>query len=114
MKILNCVRCHDLVKVQGEWRSCACGASSARYLEDGRGAEVSGHGRLLGLDGRTYGKSLERTGVTMELFVIADSDPRIRRIRRRWRPGPEGRSHGAGREIASHAEGQERPFKEGF
>ena len=80
MKLLNCVRCHDLVKLQGEWRPCACRASKARYLRDGRSAEVSGHGRILGLDGNVYGHSLDDPRVKMELFTMADSHPRIRRV----------------------------------
>jgi hypothetical protein len=81
VKLLNCTACHDLVKLQDEWRPCACGLSSARYLRDGRTAEVRGHGRILGLDGDEYSKSLQDPRARMELSVMADSHPRVRRVR---------------------------------
>lgn len=83
MKLLNCTLCHDIVKLQGAWRWCVCGQSAARYLRDGRSAEVWGHGRVLGLDSAQYGKSVANHKAEMGLFVMTDGHPRVRRAKNR-------------------------------
>ena len=83
MKLLNCTACHDVALLRGAWRYCACGKSGARYLRDGTSAEVWGHGRILGIDGAEYRKSLDDHRVRFDCFVMPDSHSRVRRVRRR-------------------------------
>lgn len=81
MKLLNCTECHDLKKLQGEWRKCACGRAAARYLKDGRSAQVWGSARILGLDSGEYGRLGSDRTFRPSLFVIEESSPRIQRIK---------------------------------
>lgn len=39
MKLLLCLRCGDVVQMREQQRSCLCGESSGRYLEDGSTVE---------------------------------------------------------------------------
>lgn len=81
MKLLNCTECHDLKKLQGEWRTCACRKSAARYLRDGRSASVWGHARVVGLDNREYAKMHRGRSFRPSLFLIPESDPRVQRVK---------------------------------
>jgi len=52
MKLILCRRCHDVVKALPEWRSCSCGKSKARYIDDLH-AEYMGPCIPLGLDNKS-------------------------------------------------------------
>lgn len=82
MKLLNCTSCHDIVKLQGDWRPCACGRASGRYLRDGITAEVAGYGRILALLDNEYKVSVRDHRAAMELSVLPDSHARVRRVRK--------------------------------
>lgn len=60
MKLLFCLACHDVVKLQvATWRPCQCGRSNGRYLEDGLHGEVVGDtARVIGVDNRSVRKAL--------------------------------------------------------
>lgn len=49
MKLILCRRCQDIVKALPEWRSCSCGKSKARYIDDLH-AEYMGPCIPIGLD----------------------------------------------------------------
>jgi len=42
MKLLHCLECGDVLALLSQPRSCRCGRSQGRYLEDGHAAEYSG------------------------------------------------------------------------
>jgi hypothetical protein len=48
MKLLFCAECTDLVRLFGGRRSCRCGASAGRYLDEAQ-VEVSGPAVVLGV-----------------------------------------------------------------
>jgi hypothetical protein len=94
MKLLLCLSCHDVVKFGQpmRWRSCHCGASSARYLSDGVSAQFSGeHARALGVDNTSVAqalKSLDRspkrddyhTYPRLDVWLFPEGHYRVQRI----------------------------------
>ncbi len=61
MKLLNCLKCHDIVKLADERRRCLCGASAGEYTDDVY-ALVSGPCRVLGIANHEYAHTLPRNG----------------------------------------------------
>lgn len=49
MKLLNCLRCGDIIALRGKVRTCECGASKGRYV-DNINAEYEGPSRLIGIN----------------------------------------------------------------
>jgi hypothetical protein len=95
MKLLLCLQCHDLVKFGPpmRWRSCTCGASSARYLSDGVSAQFSGaEARAIGVDNHSVAqavRSLQRqpergddyhTFPRMDAWLFPEGHYRIQRV----------------------------------
>lgn len=76
VKLLNCKICHDVQKIRKSTRVCACGKSSARYI-DPRWVEYQGPAQILGILNSEY------TGATPEQnyrwFVIPEGH-HIRKI----------------------------------
>lgn len=82
MKLLNCTTCHDFVSLRASWRRCACGRSAARYLRDGESAEVSGDGRVFGLDGNLYRMSLDDRRMSLMVYPKEEDGLRVRRVKK--------------------------------
>lgn len=59
MKLLNCMRCHDILSLtDGKLRTCRCGQSEGRYINE---LEVlyKGQCRILGIANSEYTSSLK-------------------------------------------------------
>jgi len=84
VKFVNCIKCHDILKLQDDWRFCKCRKAAGRYLKDGKSAEVYGAGRIIGIDNKDYAKSLKDHEFRGEWFMIWDSNPKI--FRRKEKP----------------------------
>lgn len=59
MKLLNCLKCHDIVALQLTVRSCICGASLGKYCEKGIIGHIKGPARVIGIANPAYKRSLE-------------------------------------------------------
>ncbi len=76
MKLIICVECSDVVKLDTDFRSCNCGKSGGMYLEDGLNARIHGeHAIPIGFNNHTLRHALvnrpERgMGSRFEAFVI--------------------------------------------
>ena len=94
MKFLNCIVCHDIVKLHSLRRSCFCGAARGRYIDDRR-VQVNENARVLGIDnfeyaemhkqlppralaGGTFSGTKDKARTSGEWFVI-DSQEKILR-----------------------------------
>ena len=69
MKLLNCRRCDDVVKLVEDERSCECGLSHGRLHEGA--AVTTGPVRLLAIDWETYDGMAP--GETREFSVLPSS-----------------------------------------
>jgi hypothetical protein len=58
MKLLLCLKCHDIVALTFMRRWCRCGAASRHYLPDGLYAVVSTAAEVIGIDGRTLERAI--------------------------------------------------------
>lgn len=54
MKLMNCTRCDDVVKLVEYPRQCECGACRGRTTEDGANVEVTGSPRVLCISWEAY------------------------------------------------------------
>lgn len=86
MKLLLCRSCTDVVRAEVvDWRSCRCGLSSIRYLEDGHHAEVKGvHAEVIGILNGSLVQALRSdldapTGPEIAAFVFSHRYERITR-----------------------------------
>jgi hypothetical protein len=52
MKLLFCFTCNDVVKLNLVDRTCSCGQTRGKYLDD-KNAEIKGPGVLIALNNRT-------------------------------------------------------------
>lgn len=83
MKLLNCLVCHDIVKIDAEWAHCKCEKSCARYAPDNRHAEVFGPSRIIGIDNRDYAQTIKDPYFRPFWFVIREPNDRIYRHQER-------------------------------
>ena len=83
MKLLNCQRCHDIVKIRKGVRTCACGRSSAYYV-DPRWVEYKGPARILMISNEEYARASPEQNYRW--FVIPDGHD-IRKIPNDVKPG---------------------------
>ena len=83
MKLLNCLVCHDIVKIDAEWAHCKCEKSCARYAPDNRHAEVFGPSRVIGIDNRDYATTIKDPYFRAFWFVIREPNERIYRHQER-------------------------------
>ncbi len=82
MKLLNCTECHDLQKLLvSDWRKCPCGKAAARYMDDGKRAQVWGSARIIGIDNRDYKKIHFDPRKRGEVFCIPEDEKKILRVR---------------------------------
>ena len=54
MKLLYCVECQDIVKLQSYKRSCTCGKASGYYHEDGNGATISSNAVVIAFGNNSF------------------------------------------------------------
>lgn len=83
MKLIYCPICLDIVKLRYDKRTCGCGASWGRYLEDGLRAEIGGQAVPLAFDNTGFYDALKRRpesgyGPYFNAWVIARDDPHVR------------------------------------
>lgn len=81
MKLLNCTDCHDIVKLQHEWRKCVCGKAAGKYLKDGKSVSIQGSCRIIGIDSQEYKKTFQNVKFEGKWFVIPESNSKIFRKR---------------------------------
>ena len=79
MKLLYCSTCNDVLKLRMEhMRSCHCGASWGRYLDDDLTAQLGGVAIPLGINNSSLQSALNErpargSGSRFESFVIPHS-----------------------------------------
>lgn len=76
MKLIFCPECRDIVKlVTDKWRTCDCGKSGGRYLDDDLEAVYEGRAVPLGIDGPSFASAIKNSDAVLsenfEAFVIA-------------------------------------------
>lgn len=81
MKLLFCPHCQDVLKLQSQRRTCACGKSWGLY-EDDLNARIGGSAIPLGIGGRSLVDALESRpeegkGASFAAFVIPVKVPTI-------------------------------------
>lgn len=54
MKLLYCPQCHDIVALYQEKRSCLCGLSSGKYLDDRVTVKIDGAAIVLGFSNSEF------------------------------------------------------------
>jgi hypothetical protein len=58
MKLLNCLKCHDIIALKMSIRRCLCLKSAGYYQPDGIRAIISGPCRAIGINNTHYKLSL--------------------------------------------------------
>ena len=89
MKLLMCLRCQDVVKIQRELRHCRCGRSHG-FTEDGDTAHVNSHCRVLGIVNEHIGLAMSVVDsaryrgepIAIGAMLLPDPHPRAKRIKR--------------------------------
>ena len=86
MKFVLCSKCSDVFKLSSEVRSCRCGLSQGRYLEDNLHAEINMAAIPIGLSNRSLleamrgyatNKSMDRK---VDAWVFRVDEPHIERV----------------------------------
>jgi len=82
MKLILCMKCQDVVKLQMHHRNCMCGESYGQYRDDGLNAVIKGPCIPIGFDNRSllqaiYTQPLEGKGRSFEAFVIPQKCPTV-------------------------------------
>lgn len=55
MKLLNCLKCNDIVSLTMITRLCGCGTSRGKYLNDGLNVIITGeYARTIGIINNEY------------------------------------------------------------
>ena len=91
MKLLNCLVCHDIVKIDAEWAHCKCEKSCARYAPDNRHAEIFGPSRIMGIDNRDYATTIKDPYYRACWFIIREPNERV--FRHNERPNTDEESN---------------------
>ena len=84
MKLILCPHCQDVFKLAYKIRSCECGQSSGKYLEDGLNAEIYGESIPLGFANSSLADAIEKRpkrgdGRRFIAFVIPKECPTIKK-----------------------------------
>jgi len=85
MKLIFCSNCKDIVRLQRELRTCKCGESSGRYINN-YDAEIEGNCIPLGFANSSLVNALKKQpqgpgqGKRFEAFVIPKVCDTIRRL----------------------------------
>lgn len=88
MKLIHCPHCLDLVKLQYEERTCACGRSGGHYLKDWWHARVNEAPLVIGIANPSLVHAIlshrKDPSVPHDIraFVIEDPCPRVERVAR--------------------------------
>ena len=82
MKFIFCTKCLDVVKLQSIKRTCLCGASFGRYIDDVN-AEIGGLAIPIGFANTSFYRALKGrprfgTGLPFDAFVIPHNCGTIR------------------------------------
>ena len=87
MKLIYCITCEDLVKLQPHKRYCQCASSSGRYLDnDTNEVEVSGPCRVLGIQQGTTRAMVDlaatdpKAGGIISLFILPEIAKTVKRV----------------------------------
>lgn len=93
MKLIVCTACNEIYRLRtGEWRSCKCGQTGGRYLDDGLHAEYYGEGYMFGISNPSFLRALEDEkddresgthkigGHEFDAWVIPWDSPRIKKV----------------------------------
>lgn len=90
MKLLHCLKCQDVVKLDYDWRVCKCKESAGYYLPDGINARYGGeHAVLLGFSNCSILPAIiasqekpkeDGSGWRIEAFVIPEDAPTVERV----------------------------------
>lgn len=75
MKLIFCKECYDIVLLRFEERTCGCGESSGKYMEDGLNATISGPCVPVGFANNSFLQAIKEQpaygmGRRFEAFVI--------------------------------------------
>jgi len=86
MKLIFCNECHDIVSMRYELRSCDCGRSQGRYVDEVH-LEYSGPCRVLGFANKSFASALSyhqhngnTKGIVFKSFVIPSHAESIKRV----------------------------------
>ena len=82
MKLIICLNCDDVFKLDYKERTCKCGRAKGKYLKDGYNAVYSG-GMPLGFNNSSLTSAMrnqpeEGMGRVFEAFVIPKSCPTMK------------------------------------
>ena len=85
MKLIICLSCQDIVKLDYELRFCKCGQCWGHYREDGLHAVIGGKAIPLGFNNASLANALRNRpeggmGEVFEAFVIPKEAEHISRI----------------------------------
>jgi len=80
MKLILCLKCHDVIKGDYETRTCKCGLSGIKYSDDGYNANYWGPAIPLGFNNFSLRKAISKQpakgmGECFDAFVIPKSCP---------------------------------------
>lgn len=81
MKLFFCPCCKDLLALRKHYRTCECGKSGGKYL-DNRNAEISGEAIPIGIHNQSLGTAiglqpLKGWGKRLDAFIIPKICPTI-------------------------------------
>ena len=88
MKLLFCLKCQDLFKLDFAVRKCNCGACSGKYLEDGLNAVYSGDKAIpVGFANNTFVSAIKNQpedgwGSLFNAFVIPKVCKTFKKVKR--------------------------------
>lgn len=73
MKLLNCLKCHDIRLIQSPATHCKCGYSVAEYRRDGVTVIYDGPCRILAISNESYKESINDPKMTpLQLYQIKE------------------------------------------
>ena len=79
MKLLLCTLCDDIFNIHRKVKSCSCGATGGKYLEDLYHAEYYGPATLIGFANPTFKRARRLPGTDFIAFTIAEDCPTFTR-----------------------------------
>lgn len=85
MKLLMCLKCFDVFSLTKKVRTCSCGETKGKQLEDGLNAVYSGECVPLGMTNTSLSDAAknqknEGEGVAFEAFVMPRASETMRKV----------------------------------